>query len=935
MEHLVGQATLSREQLLAHAGLLVEYSRARGNWLDMDDGHGELQAVLDLVGGFGACLLGHNHPELQAVLQGCLQAQKPFLAQGSLRRQAGELKQALASYLLQHTGQDYSINLLSTGTEAVEAAIKHAGLAYCKRLTRLGDALAANVRALQTRVERGSATIDEDFLRDCERQLGREPLSNLDELLSALAAHNQQALDTEPFIASFEYAFHGKTLGALAVTWNRDARLPFIRNNPNAVFITDPSRFLDAVSKRMVSYYEFEFEPLRLTERRHSGLTALIYEPVQGEGGVVELDEQRAALLHELRQRHPEVAIIADEIQCGLGRTGRPVESQARGLPNDYLCFSKSLGGGLTKVSALAVRSADYHPEFGLLHTSTFAEDDLSSAVARRTLEIIQRDGIAARCEAIGHAFLEGLQVLQRRWPKVLKAVRGRGCMLGIELADFSQHPSAVLSSLSEEKLLGIVCAGYLLHEHRVRILPSMGRRGVLRIQPSAYLQADEMQLALQALNQLCERLQHADVAGLVAYLAGGPRPTPGPDAPRHAAKPEAFEHDDGKAVERIGFIAHLIDANSIRQWDPALAGFDDEQLDEMRQQVQPVLTPRIVARRRVRSALGREVELLLYGVLMDSQAIDTDMRFNKSEIVRRQVRSAYRQARLDGCSLVGFGGYTSIVTANCTEFDEEHPAVTTGNALTVASSIASMRAAAQRRGIALADARIAIVGAAGNIGHVHATLLASECAALSLVGRPGSRSRLRVVAEDVAGELLRRAAQGSADREAGALIQRARTIGRGLSPQQLCERLLDEQLLCLLESTQDCRDADIVICASNSPAPILDARCFAADKPVLICDLAMPGDVDKASVRQAQHLTLIRGGVVDLPMAPDFSLPGMLLDPGQVYACAGETLLLGLAGVRIDFSKGPIRAEQVREIEALARLHGFALGRDKTTDGF
>ncbi len=103
----------------------------------------------------------------------------------------------------------------------------------------------------------------------------------------------------------------------------------------------------------------------------------------------------------------------------------------------------------------------------------------------------------------------------------------------------------------------------------------------------------------------------------------------------------------------------------------------------------------------------------------------------------------------------------------------------------------------------------------------------------------------------------------------------------------------------------------------------------------MLICDLAVPGDVDKTSVATHPHLKLIRGGVVHLPQAPDFTLPGMPLDPGQIYACAGETLLLGLAGIRVDFSKGAVQPTQVREIEALARLHGFELDREKQVNGF
>lgn len=942
MEHLVGQGTLAREELLAAAGLLVEYTRADGDRLYMDGADGEAE-VLDLVGGFGSSLLGHHHPEIRSVVHSCLEAQRPVHAQGSHRRFATELKEVLAGYLQQHTGREYRICLLSTGTEAVEAALKHAGLAYAKRVQRIADGLAANVRELHTRLERGQECIDEAFLCACEPVLGQEPLTNLDELLAALAAHNQRVLNEQPFVAAFEYAFHGKTMGSLAVTWNRDARLPFVRNNRHAVFITDPTRFMDTIERRSRQYAEFAFAPLRLQLRPLVTLSALIYEPLRGEGGVLELDDAARELICAVQQRCPDTAIIADEVQCGLGRTGRPVESQALGLPNDYLTFAKSLGGGMAKVSALAVRADRYHPEFGMLHTSTFAEDDLSCAVGKRAIEIIQRDDLARRCARIGDAFVRALQALQQRWPRVVKEVRGRGCMLGLELQDFREHPSAVLSSLADEKLLGMLCAGYLLHEHRVRVLPSMGRRGVLRIQPSAYFGSHDMQRAVQALHALFGLLDRGAVAPLVGYLAGsGPRPSA--DA---AVEHPRRDDSDASPVERVGFIAHLIDADSIRQWDPTLAAFSDEQLGELRAQMHTAIEPRMIARRRVRSPLGREIELVLYGVLMDSESIDTDMRFNKADVIRRHVRSAYRLARLDGCGLVGFGGYTSIVTANCTEFDNEHPAVTTGNSLTVATSIAAMRRAARAHGIALPAARVAIVGAAGNIGHVHATLLAEECGALTLLGRPGSIARLRAVADDVVRRLCR-AGSGDADdgcdRATGALraaVQR-HCAKRGAAAQcdqawcaQLREHLQAQGLLRLVETPQACADADIVICASNSPSAFLTASCFAAHKPVLVCDLAMPGDVDKASIAAARRIKLIRGGVVHLPHAPQFSLPGMLLDPGQVYACAGETLLLGLSGVRTDFSKGPIRAEQVREIEALARLHGFELDREKLVAGF
>ncbi|QPF73613.1 aminotransferase class III-fold pyridoxal phosphate-dependent enzyme [Roseateles sp. DAIF2] len=934
MQTLVGQAVLGKEELLEAAGLMVEFERAQGDLLFRRDADGLEQPVLDLVGGFGCTLLGHNHPELSALLRSCLEQQRPVHAQGSRRQRAAELKQSLADYLQQHGGERYRICLLNTGTEAVEAALKHARYAYSRRLEQIAQDCSANTRELLVRLERGELQIDAALLQQGERLLGQEPLDNLDELLAALARRNLQNLSAAPQMAALPYAFHGKTLGSLALTWNRDARLAFLRNNEDAVFVHDPAAFLQQQREQALRYYQFEFQPLRLVERRTPRLAGLIYEPLRGEGGILELDAASRELLLELRAAHPEVALIADEVQCGLGRTGRPIESAAQGLPADYLTFAKSLGGGLCKISALAVRESLYHTEFGMLHSSTFAEDDHSAIIARRSLEILQRDAVAQRCAAIGTAFLEGLQALQQRHPALIRAVRGRGCMLGLELQDLSEHSSPLLASLAQEQLLGMVCAGHLLHAHGVRVLPSLGRRSVLRIQPSAYLEPAQLQQALRALGALCEALAAVDLRVLLAHLLAGGFTPP---SLRPRALPEAPAEPREGGVERVGFLAHLIDPQSVREWEPGLAGFDDEALSELRSRVQWALEPQLIASRRVRSPLGREVELRLYGIMMDSESIEADVRFNRAQQIRRQVHHAYQRAREEGCGLVGFGGHTSIVTANCTDFEYEHPPVTTGNALTVASSLAATRASAARLGLKLAEAGVAIVGATGNIGQVHALLLAGQCRQLWLLGRPGSEARLQQLRRDIAAELLRPGAAALAPDSPRAEELAGWLAAQGPQPgvQALADWLGERAWVNLGSDLAACRAADIVISASSSAQPLLRAEHFAAERPVLVCDVAVPGDVDRASVAALPRLRLIRGGVVHLPMAPRFELPGMQLEPGQIYACAAETLLLGLAGIRADFSKGPIRPDQVREIEGLARLHGFEIDHEKRIAAF
>ena len=101
---------------------------------------------------------------------------------------------------------------------------------------------------------------------------------------------------------------------------------------------------------------------------------------------------------------------MADEIQSGLGRCGAFTASEKVGLRPDYYTFAKSLGGGLAKVAALMIDRDRYQLDFTMLHTSTFAEDEVSSYLALKALELIDRDGLAERCAARGEYLMEKLR---------------------------------------------------------------------------------------------------------------------------------------------------------------------------------------------------------------------------------------------------------------------------------------------------------------------------------------------------------------------------------------------------------------------------------------------------------------------------------------------------------------------------------------------
>jgi predicted amino acid dehydrogenase len=132
------------------------------------------------------------------------------------------------------------------------------------------------------------------------------------------------------------------------------------------------------------------------------------------------------------------------------------------------------------------------------------------------------------------------------------------------------------------------------------------------------------------------------------------------------------------------------------------------------------------------------------------------------------------------------------------------------------------------------------------------------------------------------------------------------------------------------LELTDDLyalRKCDIIAAASNSPEPLIRAEHL-SDKPVVVCDVAVPADVSADVSFERPLATVIRGGLVKMPHNPDFVIAGLDLEPGYAYACMAETLLMGLEGVKEPVSFGPIKPEGVQWALSAAKKHGFALGK-------
>jgi len=117
-----------------------------------------------------------------------------------------------------------------------------------------------------------------------------------------------------------------------------------------------------------------------------------------------------------------------------------------------------------------------------------------------------------------------------------------------------------------------------------------------------------------------------------------------------------------------------------------------------------------------------------------------------------------------------------------------------------------------------------------------------------------------------------------------------------------------------------------LIVSASNTPGPLIHPRHLGRG-PTVICDISLPADVSDAVTLERPDVLVVTGGVVRLPLDTGFSIGGVPLPPGHVFACMAETLLMGLEGTWKATSVGPVTAESVRHAMAMAEKHGFTVG--------
>ena len=214
-------------------------------------------------------------------------------------------------------------------------------------------------------------------------------------------------------IVALEGSFHGRTIGALSVTSDEHYRAPFapLLSGITWTPVNDPAALAAAVSTRTA---------------------AIIAEPIQGEGGIHPLTPAFAAAIGEASARTGAL-VIADEIQCGLGRTGYPFYFAALGMKPHLVSLGKALGGGVPIGAALISEEVASTIAYGD-HGSTYGGNLLACRAALCVLDELVGRGLIAQIARVGRLFDERLRAMAARH-SIVKEVRGCGLMWGIELS--------------------------------------------------------------------------------------------------------------------------------------------------------------------------------------------------------------------------------------------------------------------------------------------------------------------------------------------------------------------------------------------------------------------------------------------------------------------------------------------------------------------
>ncbi len=316
---------------------------------------------------------------------------------------------------------------------------------------------------------------------------------------AAIKVAERAAGPKKPKIVYAENSFHGKTKGVLSITDGGLYRGEF-KLVENTVRV--PFGDIDAVENAFRSDPE---------------IGVIVLETIQGGGGIIQAPKEYWQKLRALCDQYG-VLWVADEVQCGFGRSGRFYAFEHAGVVPDVTALAKSLGGGKAAVGAMIARREVYMKAYGtpktaMIHAmATFGGIGEACVTSIEAMNILYDEHLIDNAAATGDYLLQKLEELKVKYPTMIKDVRGKGLMVGLEFHDFSKTVPMVLRpvlAVLDDKLKGSLpgfIGSHLLRDHGVLVAFTEYNRNVIRLEPPLICGREHVDAFIKALDEVLSR---------------------------------------------------------------------------------------------------------------------------------------------------------------------------------------------------------------------------------------------------------------------------------------------------------------------------------------------------------------------------------------------------------------------------------------------
>jgi len=268
---------------------------------------------------------------------------------------------------------------------------------------------------------------------------------------------------TKNEIITFEGSFHGRTIGSLAA------------GGPDK---------LESFNTSVNGFKHFEFGNHEILKKEiNENTAAIIIEPLQGEGGIREVPSECLKGVRKICDEN-DTLLIFDEVQCGVGRTGKMFAHEWSDIVPDVMTVAKAIGNGFPLGVCLTSKRVGSTMDFGS-HGSTYGGNPLASAVGNAVLDVMLEENFFNNVKDVSKNLLAGLQLIQKDFPNVIELVRGKGLMLGIKCK--------------------VQNTDFVENARRNKLLSVKASDNVVRLMPPLILSLKESNEGLEKIRSTCE----------------------------------------------------------------------------------------------------------------------------------------------------------------------------------------------------------------------------------------------------------------------------------------------------------------------------------------------------------------------------------------------------------------------------------------------